>query len=180
MNLGADDAARLNDRQAGLVANMLRFALSDAAIRSDGRFSSSFSSAVAALAGNAEGQRDAHPALPAVGLSVSRQFIVTEQDTAAAMGHPDRSVRVLGSPRLALWFEIVASALLPEASSGYTHVGVGIAVHHLKRVEIGEQVRLDVSVGDTDGRRIVFGGAATVGASLVAVATHQRIVLGPR
>jgi hypothetical protein len=50
----------------------------------------------------------AHEALPQIGESVRRELVVSAEDTAAAMGHPDDSVQVLGSPRLALWFELVS------------------------------------------------------------------------
>ncbi|MHB1710305.1 MAG: thioesterase family protein [Acidimicrobiales bacterium] len=171
----------MSQPQTGLVAETLRLALLDAARRSgDDRFTSAFGQAAAALAGAVGDRPAAHPALPVTGSSMLREFVVADPDTAAAMGHPDPEVRVLASPRLALWFEIVASTLVAEPSPEITHVGVGILVHHLNRADIGELVTVRVRVDEIDGRRVVFSGEAMVGSRLVALATHQRVVLEAR
>jgi predicted thioesterase len=107
---------------------------------------------------------------------VTRTVRVTEEDTATAMGHPDPSVAVLGSPRIALWFEVVASGLLPDPTPDLTHVGAGIVVHHLDRADVGEEVTVTAAVERVAGRRITFSCAAVTGSRLVALGTHQRVL----
>ena len=85
----------LTPSQSALVSETLRVALHAAAEVVDGSMD-------AAPASGAP-----HEALPEVGANVTRDLVVAAEDTAAAMGHPDDSVQVLGSPRLALWFELV-------------------------------------------------------------------------
>ncbi|MGH3413403.1 MAG: thioesterase family protein [Marmoricola sp.] len=166
----------LSTGQAGIVTDNLR-----AALRYAARLAEPQGEDLAAAAGDLPdpGTREPHPALPRVGERVSRDLVVGEADTAAAMGHPDGSVTVLGSPRLALWFEVVSCDLLLPPGQGPTTVGCGILVHHLGPASVGEAVTVEVAVHRTDGRRIVFDCTARVGDRLVGVGTHQRSVLDP-
>jgi fluoroacetyl-CoA thioesterase len=122
----------------------------------------------------------AHEALPQIGESVRRELVVSAEDTAAAMGHPDDSVQVLGSPRLALWFELVSCELLPAPSDDLSHVGVGILVHHLGRADVGETVTVESTCASTSGRRVVFTCRAFVGERVVGLGVHHRALLEPR
>jgi predicted thioesterase len=117
-----------------------------------------------------------HPSLPTAGSTTTRVLTVAPEDTAAAMGHPDRSVQVLGSPRIALWFELVASEALPAPDVAQSHVGVGILVHHLGRAEVGQDVTVSTTVEAAFGRRILFTCLAVVGPRIVALGVHQRLV----
>ena len=60
------------------------------------------------------GHRRAAPRVAGAGHVGRPDRVVGPEDTAAAMGHPDEAVQVLGSPRISLWFELVACELLPE------------------------------------------------------------------
>jgi predicted thioesterase len=93
------------------------------------------------------------------------------------MGHPDDSVQVLGSPRLALWFELVSCELLPEPSEELSHVGVGILVHHLGRADVGETVTVESTCAAAAGRRVVFTCRAYVGDRVVGLGVHQRALV---
>lgn len=104
-------------------------------------------------------------------------FRVRPNDTASAMGHPDPAMKVLGSPAIALWFEIAASRLLPEPRPGLTHVGVGILVHHLAKAELGSDVVIDARVEDLEGKRVVFSLRGTVRDRLIALGIHERVML---
>jgi predicted thioesterase len=158
----------LTPSQSALVTETLRVALHAAAEEVDGSIDA------------APGAGAPHEALPEVGASVTRDLVVSAEDTAAAMGHPDDSVQVLGSPRLALWFELVSCDLLPSPAKDLSHVGVGILVHHLGRADVGETVTVESTCASAAGRRVVFTCRATVGDRLVGLGVHHRALLVPR
>lgn len=167
----------LTGRQLTLVAETLRASLATAAAAGAPGTdpAAAITDAAKRLAPAVDG-RPPHPALPTVGAEVARDLTVTEADTATAMGHPDPLVAVLGSPRIALWFEIVASDLLPPPTPELSHVGVGIVVHHLDAAHVGERVTVHAGVESVTGRRITFSCAGAVGSRLVALGTHHRVL----
>jgi predicted thioesterase len=165
----------LTPSQSSFVTETLRVSLAAAAADVDQGQLASLARAAAALA-PAE-QREPHPAWPALGDSVARELEVGPDDTAAAMGHPDDDVQVLGSPRLALWFELVTCELLPAPTAGLSHVGAGILVHHLGAAALGETVTVECTVASASGKRAVFTCRASVGDRLVALGTHHRALL---
>ena len=165
----------LGASQSAIVTETLRVALAAAAGDLAGDRLHALARAAAALA--PDDVRPPHPAWPAVGTAVEERREVTEDDTAAAMGHPDAAMRVLGSPRLALWFELVSCALLPPPGEGPGHVGAGILVHHLGSAEVGESVTLEATAASVSGRRGVLTCRASVGERLVAIGVHHRVLL---
>jgi predicted thioesterase len=170
--------AVLTPSQSSMVTETLRVSLASAASDVDESALSSLAAAAAALAPATS--HPPHEAWPALGASVQRPLIVTADDTAAAMGHPDADVAVLGSPRLALWFELVTCDLLPAPSADLSHVGVGILVHHLGRADVGETVNVEASCASVSGRRAVFTCRASVGDRLVGIGAHHRALLVSR
>ncbi|GAC1373791.1 MAG: hypothetical protein NVSMB4_00720 [Acidimicrobiales bacterium] len=168
-------------RQIDLMDATLSAAVIDAARRTEGTAGPSgprLASAATTL-GRTEPLHPPHPAMPEPGTSISRELTVGVDDTAAAMGHPDATVNVLGTPRIALWFELVASELLIDRPQDM-HVGVGILVHHLEGAYIGEVVSVTARVVEVDGRRITIDCDAVAGQRLVATGTHSRLVLQRR
>jgi predicted thioesterase len=133
--------------------------------------------AAAALAGALRPASPPHPAAPAVGATAVTVFPVTTADTAAAMGHPDPEVTVVGSPRLGLWFEVATSPLMPPPGARVRHVGVGLVVHHLAGAEVGEEVAVVARVLEASGRAVVFTLEASVGQRCVARGVHHRRIL---
>ena len=168
----------LTPAQSAIVTETLRVSLAAAAGDVDEQRLAALARAAAALAPPVVDEP--HPAWPSVGASVLRDLEVGSEDTAAAMGHPDAAVRVLGSPRLALWFELVSCDLLPAPVPELTHVGAGILVHHLGRADVGETVTVERTVASGSGRRAVFTCRAAVGDRLVGLGTHHRALLVPR
>ncbi len=167
----------LTPSQSAVVTETLRVALASAAGDVDGSVLAGLARAAAALA--PQDVRPPDPALPGVGTSVLRDLVVGPDDTAAAMGHPDPGVQVLGSPRLALWFEVVSCDLLPDPATGPSHVGAGILVHHLGRADVGETVTVEVDCASVSGRRAVFTCRAAVGDRLVGLGVHHRVLVPP-
>jgi predicted thioesterase len=147
-----------------------------AAHAADGPAGDAIGAAAAALAA-AGGSGPPHPALPAVGAAIERTQQVTRDDTAVAMGHPDPAATMLGTPRIALWFEIVASGLLPSPTPQVSHVGAGILVHHMAVADIGEEVSVRVRVAAAAGRRVLFSCVATAGERVVALGVHHRVII---
>ena len=168
----------LTPAQSAIVTETLRVSLASAAGDVDEQQLAALARAAAALVPPVV--EDPDPAWPAVGATVVRDLEVGPEDTAAAMGHPDAAVQVLGSPRLALWFEIVTCDLLPAPAPELTHVGAGILVHHLGRADVGETVSVECTAASVSGRRAVFTCRATVGDRLVGLGTHHRVLLVPR
>ncbi len=125
----------------------------------------------------ASSSRTAHPSAPVVGATSVTRFAVEEDDTAAAMGHPDPEMDVLGSPRLALWFELASSPVMPDPADGVRHVGVAILVHHLGMARVGDVVEVRVEVVAVDGRTVHLTCDAWQGGNLVASGNHQRVLL---
>jgi predicted thioesterase len=177
--------------QAHLLADTLRIALTDAcrwAAQADPQaeeLRDALSAAAEALGSSRQGGGTAASA-PAemttgvtskVGDRAEQIFTVAAADTAGALGHPDPSMAVLGSPRLGLWYEIVASDLLPHPSPDLTHVGVGILVHHLGRAEVGEKVRVLARLEEVRGRRALFSCQAWAGGRLVGLGAHHRVIV---
>ncbi|MEW6470800.1 MAG: hypothetical protein AB1679_00840 [Actinomycetota bacterium] len=118
-----------------------------------------------------------HRLAPPAGARATTVYVVGENDTAAAMGHPDAAMAVVGSPRLGLWFELATSPLMPAPDSGARHVGVGLVVHHLGSAVVGEEVTVEARVQATTGRAVVFALTATVDGRLVASGVHHRRIL---
>ena len=118
-----------------------------------------------------------HPEAPPIGATAVSVFPVTETDTAAAMGHPDPSMTVLGSPRLGLWFELATSPLMPEPGGEVRHVGVGLLVHHLAAAEVGEEVAVEARVMDVSGRAVLVTLEATAGGRCIARGVQHRRIL---
>lgn len=129
------------------------------------------------LEGTRTGIGAANTTLPEVGATAARAFTVRDEDTAAGMGHPDESIRVVGTPRLGLWFEIVGSDLMPVPDGRVQHVGVGLLVHHVGQAGQGDEVTVEAQVSEVVGRTIVFDCQARCGGRLVAIGTHHRVVL---
>ncbi len=170
---------QLTEPQGAIVTESLRIALLAAARHSDAGRAASLTAAGAQLQ-SGDGTVPPDPVWPEPGTVVTRELEVTEDDTAAAMGHPDPSVRVLGSPRISLWCELVSEEALPAPSPELTHVGAGILVHHLGGAEVGERLTMAVTLESVSGRRGVFSCVLTSGDRLVALATHHRVVVKPR
>lgn len=165
----------LTPSQSAIVTETLRVSLASAAGDVDQDGLAALARAAAALAPSRT--EDPHPAWPSVGATVTQDLVVGPEDTAASMGHPDDAVQVLGSPRLALWFEVVTCGLLPGPTPDLSHVGAGILVHHLGRADVGETVAVECTAASVSGRRAVFTCRATVGDRLVGLGTHHRALL---
>lgn len=169
----------MNELESRLVLGTLKAALAQAAQETEGlELENRFIEASECIR-DLDRNKHRDPLFPSIrtGDVHNSIFSVGEEDTAANMGHPDVNINFLGSPRLALWFELAASKLLPAPDSGYTHVGVGILVHHLGKAQVGDEVSIDAQIEEFDGKRIVFSLRAKVKARVIGLGVHERIIL---
>jgi uncharacterized protein (TIGR00369 family) len=93
--------------------------------------------------------------IPQPGTTAAATLVVTEQDTAPALGSGD--VPVLGTPRVvALCEEATVRAAATALAADETTVGTRVEVDHLAPSRVGDTVTASATVTEVEGRRIVF------------------------
>jgi predicted thioesterase len=111
----------------------------------------------------------------AVGREAALEFVVTDDDTAMALGSGD--VPVLATPRVLAWLEAATvAALAPELDAADTSVGTRVEIEHLAATPVGATVVATASVSYVDGRLVRFEVAAehrAADGSLVVAATGR-------
>ncbi len=114
----------------------------------------------------------------AAGLSAARTFIVSDADTAKALG--SGSLRVLGTPRVLAWAEAVTCATIQNAlADGATSVGARVSMEHMAPSAVGDEVRVAATVTRVDGRAVTFEfEASDVTGRLLARGEIVRAVVG--
>ena len=78
-----------------------------------------------------------------LGRTATREFVVSEADTAAAVG--SGSLPVLGTPVLLAWCEAATCAAL-DLPEGSTSVGTRVALEHLAASPVGATVLVSATV----------------------------------
>ncbi len=92
-----------------------------------------------------------------LGRTSTREFVVSEADTAAAVG--SGSLPVLGTPVLLAWCEAVTCDVL-ALELPQTSVGTRISIEHLAASALGATVSVAATVVYVDGRLVRFDVAA--------------------
>ncbi len=106
------------------------------------------------------------------GVSASARLIVTDADTAIALGSGD--VPVLGTPRLvALCEEATVTAIAPHMDEDRTTVGTRVAIDHLAPSAVGARVEATATLDSIEGPLLVFSVMATEGDRKVAEGAVQ-------
>ena len=78
-------------------------------------------------------------------------FVVTDDDTAAALG--SGSLPVLGTPRLLAWCEAATcAAIAPALAEGETSVGSRVELEHTAASRVGARIEVTASRVFRDGR----------------------------
>lgn len=112
----------------------------------------------------------------AVGLKGEARLVVSEDDTARALGSGD--VNVLGTPKLvALFEEATVDALRGMLEPGQSSVGMRVQVDHLQPTPIGAEVVVEAQLDKVEGRRITFTVTATDSGGLVAAGKVTRVMV---
>jgi predicted thioesterase len=110
------------------------------------------------------------------GLCARRSMVVTEDDTALAVGSGD--VPVLATPRLlALCEETACLVVGGRLGPGRTSVGAGVQFDHLAPVRVGSTVEAEATLDKVEGRRLMFTVTAADDAGLVGAGRMTRVVV---
>ena len=110
-----------------------------------------------------------------LGRTTTREFVVSEVDTAAAVG--SGSLPVLGTPVLLAWCEAVTCELLGLTEPA-TSVGTRVALEHLAASKVGATVVVSATVAYADGKLVRFEVAAREpGGKLLGSGEVTRVVV---
>ena len=89
------------------------------------------------------------------GLQATLERIVTEADTARALGSGD--LPVLGTPRLLAWCEAATcAAVAPALEEARTSVGTRVQLEHVAASPVGATVTVTATLAHRDGRLLRF------------------------
>jgi predicted thioesterase len=112
----------------------------------------------------------------AVASSATLTVVVTEQDTAIALG--SGTVPVLGTPRvIALCEDACCRAIEAELEPGQTTVGTEVQLKHLAAVAVGKEVTAEATLDRVEGRRLLFTVSVTDASGLVAAGKMTRVIV---
>jgi predicted thioesterase len=109
-----------------------------------------------------------------LGRSATREFVVSDADTAIAVG--SGSLPVLGTPVLLAWCEAATCAAL-DLPEGRTSVGTRVSLEHLAASAVGATVSVTATVAYVDGRLVRFTVEARTGDVLVGSGEVTRVVV---
>lgn len=110
------------------------------------------------------------------GLSASVEIVVSDDDTAIALG--SGSVPVLATPRLVgLCEQAAVAAIEGHLAEGSTSVGMRVQVDHLMPTAVGAPVTAEATLEKVSGRRLTFTVSATDHRGLIAAGRVTRVVV---
>jgi fluoroacetyl-CoA thioesterase len=114
------------------------------------------------------------PLMP--GLRAEVRIVVTEADTASAIGSGD--VPVLATPRLlALAEAATVAAVRDHLEPGMTSVGTSVVFEHKAASPVGAEVMALAHLAEVDRRRLVFNVEASEGDKMVGAGQVERFVV---
>jgi fluoroacetyl-CoA thioesterase len=110
------------------------------------------------------------------GLSATATMVVTDSDTATALGTGD--VPVLATPRVVtLAEEATVQAVAHDLSPDTTTVGYRVQLDHLAPTAVGGEVSAEAILENVEGRRLTFRVSVSDGRGLVAAGRITRVVV---
>ena len=111
-----------------------------------------------------------------VGLCGQIDLVVSELDTAAALGTSD--VGVLATPRLIqLCEQATVVALGPHLEPGQTSVVLRIEMTHVAPISVGSKVVATAILDRSEGRRLIFNTTVNDACGLVAAGRVTRVLV---
>ena len=111
-----------------------------------------------------------------LGIMGSASCVVTEQDTAKAVG--SGGVDVMSTPRLVALMENAAKdSVAPYSEPGMTTVGTALNIQHMAATPVGMNCTAESTLIEIDRRRLVFEVKAYDEAGLIGEGTHERFVV---
>ena len=113
-----------------------------------------------------------------VGLKGRAETVVTESNTAAAVG--SGLVPVFATPfMIAIMENAAVNALLPHLAEDEGSVGTHLNVSHDAATPIGMKVWADAEVIAVDGKKITFSVTAFDEVGPIGKGTHERFIIKP-
>jgi fluoroacetyl-CoA thioesterase len=110
------------------------------------------------------------------GLSARAELIVTDADTAQALGSGD--VPVLATPRVvALMEEATVATTARHLETGQSTVGTRVELDHLAATGVGATVVAGARLVTVAGRRLAFDVAVHNGDTVAAQGRVERVVV---
>jgi predicted thioesterase len=110
------------------------------------------------------------------GLSAAVDLVVTDIDTAIAIGSGD--VPVLATPRVvALVEEATVAATAKQLAAGQTTVGTRVELDHHAATVVGATVVAEARLAAVDGRVLRFEVVLREGATVAAQGIVERVVV---
>ena len=111
-----------------------------------------------------------------IGLSGAVTIVVTDADTAVAMG--SGSVEVLATPRVVAFVEqATCAALNGHLEPGWTTVGTRVELDHLRPTPVGDSVQATAILEEIQGRKLTFSVSASDTRGQVAAGKVTRILV---
>ena len=111
-----------------------------------------------------------------IGKVFNIETTVTENDTAKVFG--SGTLPVLATPRMiALMEEASYKCVADELDEGSSTVGTCLDVKHLAATPVGMKVKVESTLTEVDGRRLVFNVKAYDEAGLIGEGKHERFVV---
>ncbi len=111
-----------------------------------------------------------------VGITNTETAMVTEQNTAAAMG--SGTVSVFATPAMINLIESTcAQSLQGKLEPGQTTVGTNLNISHDAPTPVGMQVSCASELTEVDGRALTFTVEVTDEVGIVGRGTHQRFIV---
>lgn len=111
-----------------------------------------------------------------VGLKGRADTVVTEQNTASAVG--SGLAPVFATPfMIALMENAAVNALLPHLEAGEGSVGVEVNVAHTAATPVGMKVWAEATVTQVEGKKLSFEVVAYDEAGRIGWGTHERAVI---
>lgn len=111
-----------------------------------------------------------------LGLVGHAELVVTDADTAAALGTGD--VPVLATPRLVqLCDQASLRALHSHLQPGQTSVGFRVELTHLSPIGVGSTVAATATLERAEGRRLTFSTTVNDACGLVAAGRVTRVLV---
>ena len=111
-----------------------------------------------------------------LGIIGSASCVVTEQDTAKAVG--SGGVDVMSTPRLVALMENAAKdSVAPYLEPGMTTVGTALNIQHMAATPVGMNCTAESTLIEIDRRRLVFEITAHDDVEVVGKGTHERFIV---
>lgn len=111
-----------------------------------------------------------------VGLKNSVAQVVTEKDTALAVG--SGSLKVLATPKIIALVEKAATDLLEKnLPPEFTTVGIAVNIEHTAPTPIGLKFCAEVEISEIDGRKIIFEVSAKDEVGEILRGKHERFIV---